>query len=86
MTRDKTDSYISSRKFGLAWGFSFAVFFLFFGIVSMIFGIWQEMIEMCSKVYIGFEPSLIGSVKGALWGFVEGMVLGTLVAIIYNRV
>lgn len=86
MTLDKQESYISVRKFGLAWGLSFALFFFVFGITSATLGIWTEAVELCSKVYIGFEPSFIGSIKGALWGLVEGTVAGTVIAFIYNRV
>jgi hypothetical protein len=36
-------------------------------------------------LYIGYEPTLLGAITGAVWAFVDAFILGVLVAWIYNR-
>ncbi len=38
------------------------------------------------RVYIGYEFTPVGSVIGLLWGFVDGLIGGALVAWLYNLV
>lgn len=43
-----------------------------------------EMVKLLDSVYKGFEPNLMGSIKGALWGFGDGFVTGLIFAWLYN--
>ncbi len=43
---------------------------------------WGKMMTM---VYIGYRPTLIGSIIGAIWGFIYAALLGFSVAWMYNR-
>ncbi len=38
------------------------------------------------RVYIGYEFTPVGSVIGLLWGFVDGLIGGAIVAWLYNLV
>ena len=38
------------------------------------------------RVYIGYEFTPVGSVIGFLWGFVDGLIGGAIVAWLYNLV
>ncbi len=76
---------LNTRKFMIAWGVTFAILFFLFGIAGMM-GIGTDFVDMASHMYIGFTPTFIGSLVGAFWGYVEGTVLGLLIAYIYNRI
>lgn len=79
-----TDS-LNTRKFMLAWGLAFGLLFLVMGLLATFFGIGIELVDMASQMYIGYEPTFIGSVIGGIWGYVEGTILGLLIAYLYNR-
>ncbi len=72
---------------GLAVGLgtSWAACMLFVGWAAM-FGWGGKFVEVMSSVYIGFEPTLVGGIVGALWGFVDGAIGGLLIAVVYNAV
>jgi len=36
-------------------------------------------------LFIGYEPTFVGSVSGAVWAFVDFFVAGVVFAWIYNR-
>ena len=65
---------------GIVWGF--AVFML--GAVSSIWRKSQKAVEIFSKVYIGFRPTPLGSLTGAFWGFIDGLVSGMIIAWVAN--
>ncbi len=66
---------------GVSWGLAM----LFVGWVS-IFGWGTKIVEMISSLYIGFEPSFLGGIIGAIWGFFDGAIGGALIAFVYNTV
>ncbi len=66
--------------FGIIWAFGAFVL----GLMAM--GGWGvAIVEVLSSVYIGYSPSFVGSVAGAVWGFVDGFIFAALVAWLYNR-
>jgi hypothetical protein len=67
----------------LSLGIVSAIFMLFFGWMGAL-GWGTEMIKSFTNFYIGFEPTFIGGIIGAVWGFVEGAITGWLIAVIYN--
>jgi hypothetical protein len=69
--------------FGL--GISWAVCMLFVGWAS-IFGWGTKFVELMSSVYIGFAPSFLGGIIGAIWGFVDGAIGGAIIAFVYNKI
>jgi membrane associated rhomboid family serine protease len=38
-----------------------------------------------SSLYVGYEPSFVGAVSGAVWAFVGGLIGGALIAWLCNR-
>jgi len=66
---------------GSAWGLCM----LFIGFASM-FGMAEKFVEVMGSGYIGFEPTFVGSIIGAVWGFVDGAIGGIVIALIYNAV
>ncbi len=66
---------------GAAWAFCM----LFAGWAAM-FGWSAKFVAVMASVYIGFEPSFLGGIIGAAWGFVDGAIAGLIIAIVYNAV
>ncbi|HQP10989.1 MAG TPA: bacteriophage holin [Candidatus Omnitrophota bacterium] len=67
--------------FGCLWGGS--VFML--GVVSTAWRGGSKVVDLFSRVYIGYKTGLTGSLIGACWAFLDGAVTGILIAWINNR-
>ena len=69
--------------FGLLWGAAV----LLVGLANMIWpGYGQAFLDLCASIYPGYSPgSGIGSViVGALYGLVDGIIGGAVLAWLYN--
>ncbi len=66
---------------GIVWG---GVTFLL-GLLDTLYFWGSSWGKMMTMVYIGYRPTIIGSIIGALWGFVYASLLGLSVAWMYNR-
>lgn len=72
-------------SFGLALGIVSAVFIFAIGIASWLFGWGTFVVGMLSSLYIGYSPSFVGAISGAVWAFVDGLIGGALFAWVYNK-
>ncbi|NQS92175.1 MAG: bacteriophage holin [Chloroflexi bacterium] len=66
---------------GLVWGINW--FFLTWFMIIMD-GISYEM-TIIGRMYRGFTVSPVGSLVALLWGFMDGFLIGLLLAWIYNK-
>ena len=41
--------------------------------------------QVLQNLFIGFAPTFVGSIAGAVWAFVNGFIAGALIAFFYNR-
>jgi hypothetical protein len=73
------------KAFGLALGLVWGGITFLLGLLDMLYFWGNSWGKMMTMVYIGYTPTLIGSVIGAIWGFVYAGVLGFAVAWLYNR-
>jgi hypothetical protein len=72
-------------SFGLAIGAVWALSVFALGIMATFFK-WGELVAlMLSSLYIGYKPTFVGSITGAVWAFAHGFVFGLLTAWLYNR-
>ena len=77
---------MSIRSVGLTAGI--------FGAASMFFLAWwlilignaEGPVTLLERIYIGYSFTPIGSVIGALWGFVDFGIAGAVFAWLYNKV
>ncbi len=76
---------LNVRGLAIALGSTWALAMLFAGWAS-IYGWTTEFVAVMGSVYVGFEPTFLGGIIGAVWGFVDGAIGGLLIAIIYNAV
>jgi hypothetical protein len=44
-----------------------------------------DLVNALSAVYIGFKATFWGGIIGGLWGFLDGLIAGYLIATLYNR-
>ncbi len=76
---------LNVKALAVGLGASWAVCMLFVGWVS-IFGWGTKFVEMMSSVYIGFTPTFLGGIIGAVWGFIDGAIGGAIIAVVYNAI
>jgi len=70
---------------GLAIGVTSAVAVFFLGLMAAFFGWGVPVAVALSSLYIGYGPSFVGAIAGAVWAFVDGLIAGVLIAWFYNR-
>lgn len=49
------------------------------------FGWGVAAVQAIGSFYIGYGPTLLGAVIGAIWAFIDGFVGGAVIAWLYNR-
>ncbi|MFQ6063015.1 MAG: bacteriophage holin [Methanosarcinales archaeon] len=74
---------LNIKALAVGLGISWAVCMLFVGWAS-IFGWGTKFVEIMSSVYIGFTPTFLGGIIGAIWGFIDGAIGGAIIALVYN--
>ncbi|HHT9155715.1 MAG TPA: bacteriophage holin, partial [Candidatus Tripitaka sp. YC43] len=58
---------------------------LILGLIAMSFGCGTALLEMIGSYYIGYKPTLLGSLVGGVWGLIDGFICGAVVAWVYNK-
>lgn len=85
MAQNQHHTTIGVVSFGLALGTTSAVFVFVLGVMAALFGWGVPLAAALSSLYIGFGPTFVGSIAGAVWGFVDGLIAGLMIAWLYNR-
>ena len=76
---------LSVKGLAVGLGVSWAFCMLFVGWASM-FGWSTKFVEVMSSIYIGFKPTFLGGIIGAIWGFIDGATGGLIIAVVYNAI
>ncbi|MBW2998436.1 bacteriophage holin [Candidatus Woesearchaeota archaeon] len=76
---------LNVRAFAVSLGLVCGIGVFILGIVSM-FGWGIILIRPISSIYVGFAPTVVGSLIGAVWAFVDGAIGGLIFATLYNYV
>ena len=82
--RDGEAMRLSVRGLALAIGVTWGVGVFCLGLASMA-GWGVALVDALGAIYIGFRATILGSLIGALWAFVDGGLGGVLLAWLYNR-
>jgi hypothetical protein len=69
----------------VALGITNALVVFLLGLTTALAGWGILVVQVLSTLYIGYEPTLLGAITGAVWGFVDAFVIGILFAWIYNK-
>jgi hypothetical protein len=72
-------------SFGLALGITLAIIVFVIGVTTAFIGWGVLVVQVLSTLLVGYEPTLIGSITGAVWAFVDGLIAGAFMAWLYNR-
>lgn len=75
---------LSAMGLGTALGLTWAISMFIIGMAAMLFSYGMPMVTLMESIYIGFHPTLIGSLIGMGYGFVDGFIGGVLIAWFYN--
>ena len=65
---------------GLVWG----IIVLLIGLLAFYFEYGKLFVGSMGQLYIGYEPSIIGSLIGGLIGFLEAFIAGFFIGVFYN--
>ena len=85
MARNQKHATLGVISFGLAVGVTWALGVFILGVMAAAFGWGVPLVALLASLYIGFGPTFVGGIAGALWAFVDGLVAGLLIAWLYNR-
>lgn len=69
---------------GLAIGVTAAIYVFLLGVAAGLFGWGVVAVGVLSNLFIGYEPTMVGSIAGAVWAFVNGLIAGILIGWLYN--
>jgi len=76
---------LSVKGLTVGLGVIWSAAILFLGWVS-IFGWGTRLVEVFSSLYIGYAPTFIGGIIGAIWAFADGAIGGLIISLVYNAV
>ena len=68
-------------SFGIIWGLS--VFGL--GLAAYFYTYGKPFVDALATLYLGYAPSVKGSIVGGIIGFIDAFIFGFLIAWLYNR-
>ncbi|MGA8573609.1 MAG: bacteriophage holin [Desulfobaccales bacterium] len=66
---------------GALWSFSV----LLLGWMAA-FGWGREIVTVLASLYLGYAPTFLGGIVGAIWAFIDGAIAGAIIAWVYNLV
>jgi len=72
------------KAFGFALGVVWGGLMFLLGIADMLYFWGNSWGRMLTVLYVGYRPTVLGSIVGGIWGFVYASVLGFAAAWMYN--
>jgi hypothetical protein len=72
-------------SFGVAWGLISGLGWMLLCWAGARWGYGIPVINHMASVYHNIAPTFVGGLWGLLWGFIDFLVFGVLVAIVYNN-
>ncbi len=73
------------KSFGFALGIVWGALMFLLGLMDMLYFWGNTWGRIMAMVYLGYRPTILGSIAGAVWGFVYASVAGFVFAWFYNR-
>jgi hypothetical protein len=80
MNKCKMSPIALGLSIGVVWGLS--VFIT--GLTAYFFSYGKPFVLAMGTMYIGYEPSVVGSLIGGLFGLLDGLIGGVLIGLLYN--
>lgn len=79
-----TASRLSPMSLGLSLGIIWGGMVFLMGLLAHFFEYGTAFVTSVGVIYIGYEPSIIGSAIGGVMGFIDALIIGLLIASLYN--
>jgi len=76
---------VSIKALGLSVGVVWSAGILLLGLLSTMFGWGSEIVKILSSIYMGYDSTIVGSILGGIWAFVDGCIGGVAIAWVYNK-
>lgn len=67
-------------SFGVIWGFSLFIM----GMLAYLYAYGNPFVAAIGSLYLGYEPSIKGSIIGGAIGFIDAFITGFLIGWLYN--
>jgi hypothetical protein len=80
MEKLKLHPWALGMSIGLLWGLSI----LLMGLMAHYLEYGVEFVSSVGTLYIGYEKTILGSFIGGGFGFLDGFIMGVLIAWLYN--
>jgi hypothetical protein len=84
MSTDNGAGKLGKLAFGLALGTVWGLSLFVVGLLGTFCDYGVSFVSAFGKVYLGFEPTVLGAFIGLLWGFFDFFIFGFLIALFYN--
>ena len=78
------ETALKPLSFGLAVGILWGLGLLVLGLMAAYLNWGKLAVDVIASVYPGYAPTLVGSLIGLVWGFVDGTIAAAIVALLYN--
>jgi hypothetical protein len=78
-------SKINAKAFGLACGVLWGCGMLILGLIDTASTCADAWGEVAAGIYLGYTPTVLGSVILGIWGFVTAGIWGFILAKLYNK-
>jgi hypothetical protein len=85
MAQDQHHATLGVISLGLAMGITWGLAAFLLAVISGLFNWGTNIVIILQSLYVGYGPTLIGAITGAVWGFVDGLIGGVMIAWLYNR-
>jgi hypothetical protein len=76
---------LSIKALALSLGIIWALAMFLLGIAATYSSWGAKCVDTMGSLYIGYSASLVGSIIGAIWALIDGLICGALIAWLYNR-
>jgi len=76
---------LDALKLAIAAGITYAVCVLTFGITTLLFKWGAKIVWILGTIYIGYAPTVLGSIIGAVWAFGCAFLAAYVLVWIYNK-
>lgn len=76
---------LNVKAFGLACGIVWSFAILVMGLINMASTWGSGWVQLMSTLYPGYASTVLGSIIGAVWGFVDAGIGGLVLAWLYNK-
>jgi len=85
MAQNQHHATLGVISLGMAIGVTWGLSVLFLAIISGLFNWGTNLVIILQSLYVGYGPTVIGAISGAVWGFVDGLIFGVMIAWFYNK-